>query len=398
MNRQRILTSLAHKEPDCIPRDLGGTESSGITAHALNRLNAHLNINKFTPRIFEPYQYVAYIPEILIQKFGIDTINLTPGPKNWIKVKNPAGFDVYLPEKWLEEQDDFGNTVIKSSSGNVIAKRPNEGIYFDPVNPPLAHLEHSSQLHKYKESIYSFDWPFFADEGTEKTASRAQEMHSGGRCVIFNLCCHLLAASQLLRGFENSMMDMIANESMFIKIQEYLVEGYLQRIDKIAPVLRPYTDVILLNDDLGSQNAPMIPLDLYRKLVKPYQQILFSKAKKAFNAPILFHSCGAVGYFIPDLIEAGIDALNPVQVSAAGMGLKELKKYFGSSITFWGGGIDTQSILNKSDPDKIRDNIRETLDIMAPGGGFVFCQVHNIQPDVPPENIVAMFEALDEFG
>jgi len=223
-------------------------------------------------------------------------------------------------------------------------------------------------------------------------------MHARGDCTVFNLCCHFLAAGQLLRGYENFMIDLMTDENMVKKLLDILIEAYCARIDRLAPLLHSSMDVVLLNDDLGTQNAPMIAPSLYRRLIKPYQKILFKHGKKSFGAPILFHTCGAVKEFIPDLIEVGVDALNPVQVSANDMNPAELKRDFGNDITFWGGGVDTQTVLNKKTPNEVMDAVKKSVDTLAPGGGFVFCQVHNIQPDVPPENVIAMFDALDQCG
>jgi uroporphyrinogen decarboxylase len=396
-SRERILKSLNHKEPDRIPRDLGGTESSGLTAYSLHKLNNLLEL-KNTPKIFEPYQYVAYIPDELRDKFRIDTANLTPEPKKWIEVNNPMAFTVLLPELWKEEYIEDGSTVIRKDNGTISAKRCKNGYYFDPVNPPLQHLEKAEELDKHKEIIFSFDYPAFADESLEDIKLRSEEIYKQNKCTVFNLCCHILAAGQLLRGYEIFMIDLLTNEKMVNKLFDLLIEGYCDRIDRFTYYLKNTIDVVLLNDDLGTQNGPMLPPSIYRSLIKPYQSRLFSHVKKVFNKPILFHSCGAIREFIPDLIEMGVDALNPVQVSAEGMNIRELKKDFGKDITFWGGGIDTQTVLNRKTPDEIVDHIRETVDIMAPGGGFVFCQVHNIQPDVPPENIIAMYNALVNIG
>ena len=396
-SRERILKSLKHEEPDRIPRDLGGTESSGLTAYSLHKLNNLLGFTN-TPKIFEPYQYVAYIPYELREKFRIDTANLTPEPKNWIQVNNPMDFSVLLPEGWKEETIEDGSTVIRKDDGTISAKRCNNGYYFDPVNPPLQHIEKAEELDKHKETIYSFDYPSFADESLEDIQIRSEKIYTQNKCTVFNLCCHILAAGQLLRGYENFMIDLLTNEKMVNKLFDLLIEGYCKRIERFAPYLKNAIDVVLLNDDLGTQSGPMLPPDTYRKLIKPYQGKLFTYVKKVFNKPILFHSCGAIREFIPDLIEVGVDALNPVQVSAEGMNIRELKKDFGNDITFWGGGIDTQTVLNRKTPLEIENHIRESVDILAPGGGFVFCQVHNIQPDVPPENIIAMYNALDKIG
>ena len=152
-------------------------------------------------------------------------------------------------------------------------------------------------------------------------------------------------------------------------------------------------------DDLGTQGGPLISPDMYRRLIKPRQQELFSFIKKkAPHAKIFFHSCGSVYHFIGDLIEAGVDILNPVQVAAADMDSKRLKKEFGNDVVFWGGGVDTQRVLPYGTPQEVRDEVKRRLDDLAPSGGFVFATVHNIQGDVPPENIVAMWETLQEYG
>jgi uroporphyrinogen decarboxylase len=396
-SRERILKTLNHEEPDRIPLDLGGTESSGMTAYSLFDLYNHLDIHADL-RIFEPYQYVAYIGEELTTRFRIDTANLTPEPKSWVKQFNQLGLEVRLPEKWCEKISENGSTIVRRADGTVAACRPKDGYYFDPINPPLGNITKPTEVDRNKDIISSFDWPSFVDESDEDLQRRAQEMHNSGKCVVFNLCCHILAAGQLLRGYENFMIDLLTNEAMVRKLLDCLIEGYLNRVDWLAPLLKDKVDVILLNDDLGTQNAPMLSPSTYRKIIKPYQQELFGHVKKAFGKPILFHSCGAVREFIPDLIEMGVDALNPVQISAEGMDPKELKKDFGKDITFWGGGIDTQTILNKGTPGEIENAVKRSVDILAPGGGFVFTQVHNIQPDVAPENVVAMNCAFNRYA
>jgi len=396
-SRERILKTLNHQEPDRIPLDLGGTESSGMTAYSLFELYNYLDIQAGL-RIFEPYQYVAYIGDELTTRFKIDTANLTPEPKSWVKQVNQLGVEVQLPEKWCEEISENGTTIIRRADGTVAACRPRDGYYFDPINPPLQHVTEPAEVDRHKDIIFSFDWPSFVDESGEDLQRRAQEMHNTGKCVVFNLCCHILAAGQLLRGYENFMIDLITNEVMVRKLLDCLIEGYYRRVDWLAPLLKDRVDVLLLNDDLGTQNAPMLSPSTYRKIIKPYQKEFFGYAKKAFGTPILFHSCGAVREFITDLIEVGVDALNPVQISAEGMDPKELKSDFGNDITFWGGGIDTQTVLNKSTPVEIEDAVKRSVDILAPGGGFVFTQVHNIQPDVSPENVVAMNNAFNKYA
>lgn len=395
-SKERIKLALNHSEPDRIPRDFGGMESSGITGGAYFNLIRDAGFN-LIPKIYEPYQYVAYVDPEFKQKYRIDTFNLTPEPASWKCVDNPLGFKVLLPEKWNEEHDNNGSQV-RGPAGTIIARRPAGGYYFEPAYFPLQHAETVQDIEQARTLIQSYDWPFFADESIKALTDRAKEASGHGECVVLNLCCHLLAAGQMLRGMENFMMDLVCAEDVVEAVMSCLLEGYLERIKRLAPILKGMVDVVLFNDDLGTQQGPMISPLSYRKLIKPYQSQLFKAAKTAFDAPLLFHSCGAVREFIPDLIECGVDALNPVQISAHGMAAGKLKRDFGGEITFWGGGVDTQHVLNRCSPEEVKDSVRKNIELLAPGGGFVFCQVHNIQPDVPLKNIYAMFEALDEYG
>jgi uroporphyrinogen decarboxylase len=181
-------------------------------------------------------------------------------------------------------------------------------------------------------------------------------------------------------------------------VMEELLAAYLPRIDTFADRMANCVDVVLVNDDLGTQGGPMLSPDTYRKTVKKYHRRLYDHIKRSFGKPLLMHSCGSVQRLIPDLIDVGIDAINPVQVSAADMDSAGLKRDFGKDLAFWGGGCDTQSVLGSGTPEDVRAEVRRRIQDFAPGGGFVFTQVHNIQPNVPPENIVAMLEAALEFS
>jgi uroporphyrinogen decarboxylase len=172
------------------------------------------------------------------------------------------------------------------------------------------------------------------------------------------------------------------------------LEAYLHRIDDYVAAVGDYIDVIQVNDDLGTQSGPQLGIELFREMLKPYYKTLWQYIKEKSRKPILFHSCGSVYDFIGDLIECGIDALNPIQVSAKNMETSKLKKEFGKYITFWGGGCDTQKILPYGTPDQVKHEVRKRVKDLSGKGGFIFCQVHNIQPDVPLENILAMYEEL----
>ncbi len=399
-SRERVLAAVARKTPDRVPVDLGGTESSGLTGMAWHRLAAHLGLPRNPgPKVLEPLQGAVEIDDGLRERFGIDTVPLFPEPAAWKPGTFGDGSACLMPALWTERVAADGARELLGADGSVAARMPAGGFYFDPVALPLADCQSAADVERKRAVIEAFDLPGFCDEGVEATAARGRKLHSGtDRAVVFNLCCHLLAAGTLLRGYEQFMVDLLTEEAMVEALLEILMDGYAKRIDRYAPALKGQVDVVLFNDDLGTQQGPIVSPDVYRRFIKPRQTRLFGYAKKAFGAPVLFHSCGAVSEFIRDLAEAGVDALNPVQVAAEGMDSKRLKAEFGRDICFWGGGCDTQKVLARGSAGDVREEVRRRVADFAPGGGFVFTQVHNIQPDVPPENVVAMFEAVREFG
>ena len=396
-SRERVIKTLNHEEPDRIPYDLGGTESSGVTGIAYNKLRKFLNLAPGKTRIFDIYQQVTKIEKDIREIFEIDTIPLLFEPKNWKSFTLPDGSPCEIPEK-LDLLSDNGDLIIQDEHGNITARLPQGGYYFDTTYAPLSDIDSPSQLSKYSEFIESFDLPFFLDESPDSIEKRAKCLFEETElAVIANFQLHILAAGQILRGYENFMMDLMINKKLVHSLFEMLVDAYVKRCENYLSRIGNYIQVVLVNDDLGTQDGPMISPDCYREMILPYQKRLFRFIKEKTNTFLLLHSCGSVYKFIPYLIDAGVDALNPVQVSAADMDSKNLKREFGKSITFWGGGCDTQQILNKGSLQSIEREVKSRIDDLASGGGFVFTQVHNIQPDVPPENIMEMVTAFKKY-
>ena len=176
-----------------------------------------------------------------------------------------------------------------------------------------------------------------------------------------------------------------------------VLEIFVERTERIMGEIGDFVDIVYVADDLGAQNGPLFSPDIYRKILKPRQRKLFEAIKRKSGAKILYHSCGAVVAFVDDLAEIGVDILNPVQTSAAGMDPKTLKARFGDKVCFW-GGIDTQQVLPFGKPEEVREEVRKRIEDFSSGGGYVVAAIHNIRPEVPPENIVAMIEAVHEFG
>ena len=380
-----------------VPLDLGGTESSGISGIAYSRLREHLRLGPGKTQIFDVCQQIVKIEEDVRVIIRPDTVPLLIEPVGWKPFVLPDGSSCSIPEKWNPELDVHGDLVVRNNDGTVSARMPAGGFYFESAYAPLARVDGPAVLDAHMADIESFDWPSYADESLDTITARAQKLFEETElAIVANLQLHLLAAGQILRGYEQFMVDLLLNKPLAHALLEQLCDAYIGRCERYLGHVGGFVHVVLVNDDLGTQAGPMLSPGLYREMIWPYQKRLFGFIKSKTDAFILFHSCGSVYRFIPSLIEAGIDALNPVQVSAAEMDTKRLKREFGSSITFWGGGCDTQHVLRNGTPEDIRNEVKRRVDDLSGGGGFVFTQVHNIQPDVPPENIMAMYGAFEQ--
>jgi len=395
-SRDRVCAALRHTVPDRVPRDLGGTESSGITAIAYNRLRRYLGLPPGKTEVFDVYQQVVKVEDDVRERFGIDTVPLLFEPRRWKEFDLPDGSRCRIPEKWNPVEEE-GGLAVRDERGRTIARLPEGGYYFEPVYFPLAHVETPADLDACADEIESCDLPFYADETLDALEERARRLHEEtDYAIVGNLLLHLLAGAQLLRGYDVFLVDLLLRKDLAHALLERLLDAYIRRAKAYLARVGRYIQVVLVNDDLGMQEGPLLSPACYREMILPYQKKLFSFIKSRTDAFLLLHSCGSVYRFIPDFIEAGVDALNPVQVGAAGMDSERLKREFGKDITFWGGGCDTQSVLCTASPAEVKQEVKRRVEDFAPGGGFVFTQVHNIQPEVPPENIAAMYEALDE--
>ena len=394
-SRERIIAALQHTQPDRVPLDIGSLESSGISALAYNRLREHLGLPQGETQIFDPYQQVVKVEDDVLAALEIDAIPLVIEPLAWKDAALQDGSPCQIPAKWNPQEDADGSWFVEDDAGHTIARMPAGGFYFEPVYAPLADVQDPAELDEHLDAIHGYDWPGFADETLDDIAARAERLfNETDKAIVFNLQCHLMAAGMFLRGYEQFMIDLLTDKPFVHGFMRRLVDGYKQRAEKMLHRLDPFIQVVLVNDDLGTQNGPITSLNAYREMLWPYQKELFGTIKAHTEAFLLMHSCGSVVEFIPHLMEAGVDALNPVQVSAAGMDSADLKRQFGDRLTFWGGGCDTQQVLGAGTPADVAAEVQRRVADFAPGGGFVFTQVHNIQPNVPPENVVAMVDAL----
>jgi uroporphyrinogen decarboxylase len=378
-SRERVIKALNHEEPDRVPIDLGGFQT-GIHRRAYQALIDHLGFREEV-RILDPIQQLAVPSERVLKKFNVDVRYVTAhAPDSFqggIEINERNGM------RWHDLRDEFG----------VVWSMPEaQMLYMDISAHPLAHAT--------IKDVEAYPFPNGGDPSRftgvrEKALALRQNTPyalSSGICgVTYEVCWYM-------RGLERWFMDMMEKpvfcEALIDRTAQYWVDWMTGFLEQVGDLL----DIIMIGDDLTGQEGPLFSPAFYRKVVRPRQQRVTDTIKKHTSAKIWYHTCGDCSQLIPDLIEMGIDILNPVQISTRGMDPKALKEKYGRNLVFWGGGIDSQRVLPFASPDKIRQEVKKNIEIFKPGGGYVFNNVHNIQPEVPPENIVAMHEAAYEFG
>jgi uroporphyrinogen decarboxylase len=398
-HRERVLTALRHEEPDRVPLDLGGSQETTISAVAYRRLRAHLGLAVHGIRVDDPCQHTAVVDEDVREMFDLDVVPVFPRPRAWRIGTLPDGSAAEFPARFTPERLEDGSQVTRDASGNVLLRMPADGHYFDPVYSPLAGATGLGDIDKHLDSITSYDTPGYLDAGYQDLGEHARRLRAGTDCFLLgHFGGHIFQAGQSLRGWDTFLGDLLINRKFAEALMDRLAEANVARFARFAATVGPHVDGVIFEDDLGAQDRPLLAPDLYRRVVKPYHRRLYEFAKSVCPAYRVLHTDGAVGPFIPDFIEMGIDVLNPVQPSAAGMDTKVLKREFGSSISFWGGGCDTQHVLPTGTPGEVADEVKRRIDDLAPGGGFVFAAVHNVLSDVPPENVAAMFRTARQYG
>lgn len=371
ISRERVWAAFNHEKPDRVPMDMGSPVSS-IHIDAYKRLRNYLSIKEDKIEIIDNMQQVVKVEEEVLERFHIDTRHISLKPAQpWEKCSE----GLY--------QDEWG---IKYAS-------PVNSYYYDMVEHPLARAT--------VKDLDDYLWPDAYDsrrvEGLEKEAKRLYE-DTPYAIVLSGFTESLFGLPSWLRGHAQFYMDLVSNEEFVNVLLDRLLNYWKSLADIALQLIGKYIQVIRLADDLGMQEGPIISPELYRKLIKPRQREFYTFIKKRTKARVLLHSCGSIYALIPDFIEIGVDALNPIQVSAKDMDTKRLKEEFGDKLTFWGGGCDTQHILPQGTPTQVREEVRRRIKHLAPAGGFIFTPVHNIQYDVSPESICALYDTALELG
>jgi len=376
--RARVRAALEHREPDRVPRDMGAVRMTGIHVRAYAELRRALGLPEREVRVGDLSQQLAVVEADVADTVGLD-----------VRGVEPRGSSAYR-----REMVDDGECRTFLDEWGVRRRMPKDGFFFDPSSAPLGGEIGAGQLAR-------FAWPDGADPARRAgVVQEARRVIAEERRAVYvgSVCAGLTEMLFRLRGFEDGYMDLAADPSLARALMERVLEVKLAWWATILPELGDAVDVVGEADDLGGQTTPLFAPRTYRELVKPLHAELIAFIRARTRAKILFHSCGAIRELLPDLVEIGVDILNPVQVSAAGMETAALKRDFGHELVFWGGGVDTQGVLGIGTPDDVRADVRRRVADLAPGGGFVFASVHNIQANVPGENAAAMWAAVEECG
>jgi uroporphyrinogen decarboxylase len=381
-SRERLLTSLDHKEPDRIPFDLGGTVLTGINAKAYRMLRDYLGLPRVEPIMVDVVQQLAQVDDDVIDRLGVDVRNIAPrsSASHRIDIKDMEGGN------YAYFYDEYGIGWRMPKVG---------GLYYDMFDHPLGGRIDDSAVDRYVLPDPR-DAARFA--GLREAARRVIEEEKRA-LVVGNLSAGIFEMYLWTRGFTDGYADFVGRPALMQKIMGRILEMQLAYWEKMFDLLGDMIDVVQLADDFAGQYDMLISPSSYRSYIKPLHKELFDFVRSRGRAKIFLHSCGSIRRVIPDLIEIGLDIINPVQVSAVGMDSAELKREYGKDLVFWGGGVNTQRVFDENHtPQEVREDVKRRITDLMPGGGFVFATVHNIQVNVPPENIMAMWETLQEYG
>ncbi len=408
-SRERVMAALNHQQPDRVAIDFGGHRSSGISAIAYAKLKKALGISSGDVYVYDIPQQLAIIEPEVLDVLQVDTIEMGRGflleENDWKGWTLPDGTPCKIPY-YINLEKEGDDTFAFSKEGVKIAVQKKGCLYFEQCYYPMADRPFGADAFADVTAALSKNmWgalatagghlPFTKD-GLKELALGAKALReSTDRAIIGIFGGNLFEAPQFLYGMDKYLMYMGLYPDLCIKLSELLCDHYMGCMESYLGAVGPYIDIILFGDDFGGKTGPLISPSMYREFYKPYQRRMWTRARELADVKVLLHSCGGIEPLLGDFIEAGLDAVNPVQITCDGMDAGELKKRYGDRLTLWGGGCDTRDVLGNQSPVDIQKHVKEQLSIMHPGGGFVFQQVHNVMANVPAENIIAMFGAIN---
>ena len=414
-SRERIIAALDHKQTDRVPVDLGGSVVTGIHAAALAGLRKHLRLETRTVKVYEPMMMLGEVDSDVLEAVGGDVVGLS-GPstllgyrnENWKPWKLPGGTEVLMGGGFAVTYGGDG-TAYAYPQGNTqvspSAKMPSGGLYFDNISRQKDLTNHSFNARK----DYAGQYSVFSDEDCRYYERISRALHDGtdyalfgnfflgGVGDIFHIPGAWIEEPEGIRDLQDWTMAHYDHPDYVKEFFELQTEITLENLELYRQAVEERIVAIAISGtDFGAQNGPLISPDCYREFYKPYHRRFNDWVHDKTNWKVFFHTCGSIVDLLDDLIEVGVDIINPVQSSAAGMGLKSLKQQYGDRLVFWGGGVDTQNTLAFGTPEDVRQETRKNVEVLSPGGAFVCAAVHNIQGPTPVENIASFFRAINE--
>ncbi len=370
--RERVLAALNHEEPDRVPVDFGGTYASTIYFTAYEQLKAHLGF-EHRMQIGMRRGRCAVLHQAMLDYFDVDARLLALSPYEG-GLQRDVDEDTFV--------DEWGAVWGKSGDGPYL----NVGGPFQKRSVSVQDLE-------------DHPWPDPDNAGLYRGfAERAKALReSSDHATILNIRLGIVHESQFLRGYAEWLVDLYRRPDFAAGLMERGGEYCARVAENALREAGEHIDIVFFGDDMSSQQSTIFSPEIYRRMIKPQQAKVIERVKKAADVKVVFHCCGAVADLIDDLAEIGVDAINPVQVAAKGMAPERLKRDFGTKMAFW-GGVDTQRVMPQGSVQDVRRETRHIIDTLGKGGGLVLTAVHNIQPDVPPENVVAMYDEARSYA
>ena len=411
-SRERILAAINHQEPDRVPIDLSATPSSGISAIAYGNLMKHMGRPDLPVQIYDVVQQLAQPDMAVLDQFGVDVLDIgrtfNDHPSDWSPVTMANGGAAFYP-KWFKPigMEDGSYQTYDDDGKRMLSRMPVGATFFDQTYFPYVegfpdsyqNLDAEMGRIMWARDCHSpWDHAGESDFWQKLRENTLKLRQSTDKALLVVCGCNLFEWGTFLRRMDNFLMDLMCDPYNVEKLLDQLLIRHLATLEKVCNAVGDIVDIIRFGDDLGMSSGPFMDVDTYKALFKPRHKILCDYVKTHSKMHTYIHSCGSISMLMPDLIEAGIEIFNPVQTNAWNMAPDFLKKEFGKDCTFWGGGIETVGTLNVGTPQQIRDQVFERLEIFSKGGGYVFNTVHNILPDVPPQNIMVLYDAIKEFN
>jgi uroporphyrinogen decarboxylase len=372
-HRERLLAAINHRTPDRVPVDLGSTAVTSLHIDAHRKLKAHFGIDDPEEIIINRMMQTVLPHEEILKRFDVDVRGVFMGK---------------LDSRPEVERSLNGSTIYTDEWG-VTRIKPPTSHYYDLYDCPFDREDLTIS------DVENYDWPDPDDPGRYRgVVERARELREKtdyGVMFVFNT--NVVHVTQFMRGFHLWFEDLLLRPKLLQAMMRRLTDIHLAVGEKILPQVAPYVDIVQVSDDMGTQDRLQFSPLVYRELIKPFHREIYTMIHDLTPAKLWIHSCGAISEIIDDLIEIGVDIINPVQVSAKGMEIESLKERFGDRAVFW-GGIDTQRLLPQGSPEEVAKTVRRTAQVLGQGGGYVLCGTHNIQPEVPVENIITMYDSI----